>query len=86
MLFPRLQPLVAALGWDLLAGKTTMRRKLVQSLWASKSQALRLEDSSFCSNKLDEVNISIPVSVASQSMFSQELYTKFSYICQKPIC
>ncbi|XP_042039127.1 uncharacterized protein LOC121784921 isoform X1 [Salvia splendens] len=55
MLFPRLQPLVAALGWDLLAGKTTIRRELMQSLWASKSQALRLEESSPYDNKLDEV-------------------------------
>ncbi|CAA0838536.1 Unknown protein [Striga hermonthica] len=54
MLFPRLQPLVAAMGWDLLAGKTTMRRKLMQSLWTSKSQALRLEESSPYDNKLDE--------------------------------
>ncbi|KAL0323863.1 UNVERIFIED_CONTAM: hypothetical protein Scaly_2353400, partial [Sesamum calycinum] len=54
MLFPRLQPLVAALGWDLLAGKTTMRRKLMQSLWTSKSQALRLEESSPYDNKFDE--------------------------------
>ncbi|KAL3655643.1 hypothetical protein CASFOL_000039 [Castilleja foliolosa] len=56
MLFPRLQPLVAALGWDLLAGKTTMRRKLMQSLWTSKSQALRLEESSPYDNKLDEAS------------------------------
>ncbi|XP_057799458.1 uncharacterized protein LOC131015200 [Salvia miltiorrhiza] len=55
MLFPRLQPLVAALGWDLLAGKTTMRREMMQSLWASKSQAFRLEESSPYDNKLDEV-------------------------------
>ncbi|KAL0330309.1 UNVERIFIED_CONTAM: hypothetical protein Sradi_5017600 [Sesamum radiatum] len=56
MLFPRLQPLVAALGWDLLAGKTTMRRKLMQSLWTSKSQALRLEESSPYDNKFDEAS------------------------------
>ncbi|KAL7122124.1 hypothetical protein ACP275_01G026200 [Erythranthe tilingii] len=64
MLFPRLQPLIAALGWDLLAGKTTMRRKLMQSLCTSKSQALRLEESSPYDNKLDEVKkIYIPCSV-----------------------
>ncbi|KAL8063412.1 hypothetical protein ABFX02_01G025300 [Erythranthe guttata] len=56
MLFPRLQPLIAALGWDLLAGKTTMRRKLMQSLWTTKSQALRLEESSPYDNKLDEAS------------------------------
>lgn len=57
MLFPRLQPLVAALGWDLLTGKTTMRTKLMQCLWTSKSQALRLEESSPYDTKLDEVNM-----------------------------
>ncbi|KAL8521988.1 hypothetical protein ACS0TY_012224 [Phlomoides rotata] len=56
MLFPRLQPLVAALGWDLLAGKTKMRRRLMQCLWTSKSQALRLEESSPHYNKIDEVS------------------------------
>ncbi|KAG8375537.1 hypothetical protein BUALT_Bualt10G0110000 [Buddleja alternifolia] len=55
-LFPRLQPLVAVLGWDLLAGKTTLRRKLMQSLWTSKSQALRLEESSPYDNRLDEAS------------------------------
>ncbi|KZV53912.1 hypothetical protein F511_23677 [Dorcoceras hygrometricum] len=50
------QPLVAALGWDLLAGKPRMRRKLMQSLWTSKSQALRLEESSPYATKLDEAS------------------------------
>jgi zinc finger FYVE domain-containing protein 26 len=55
-LFPRLRPLVAAMGWDLLAGKTTARRKLMQLLWTSrKSQILRLEESATYGNQLDEV-------------------------------
>lgn len=54
-LFPLLQPLVAAMGWDLLSGKTTARRKLMQLLWTSKSQVLQLEESSLYSNQSDEV-------------------------------
>lgn len=54
-LFPQLQPLVAAMGWDLLAGKIAARRKLMQLLWTSKSQVLRLEESSLYGNKSDEV-------------------------------
>jgi len=55
-LFPRLRPLVATMGWDLLAGKTTARRKLMQLLWTSrKSQILRLEESATYGNQLDEV-------------------------------
>lgn len=55
MLFPRLRPLVAAMGWDLLSGKTTERRKLLQLLWTSKSQMYRLEESSLYGNESDEV-------------------------------
>ncbi|KAL5558300.1 hypothetical protein UlMin_034511 [Ulmus minor] len=55
-LFPRLQPLVAAMGWDLLSGKTKARRKLMQCLWTSKSQALRLEESSLYGNQSDEIS------------------------------
>lgn len=58
MLYPRLQPLVAAMGWDLLSGKTTERRKLMQLLWTSKSQVYRLEESPLYRNQSDEV---IPV-------------------------
>lgn len=43
-LFPLLRPLVAVLGWDLLSGKTAARKKLMQLLWTSKSQVLRLEE------------------------------------------
>ncbi|KAJ9702451.1 hypothetical protein PVL29_004268 [Vitis rotundifolia] len=53
-LFPRLQPLVAVMGWDLLAGKTAERRKLMQLLWTSKSQILRLEEPSLYQS--DEVS------------------------------
>lgn len=55
-LFPRLQPLVAVMGWDLLAGKTAERRKLMQLLWTSKSQILRLEEPSLYGNQSDEVS------------------------------
>ncbi|CAM8879042.1 unnamed protein product [Rhodiola kirilowii] len=54
-LFPRLQPLVAVMGWDLLSGKTEVRRKLMQLLWIShKSQISRLEESSLYGDPLDE--------------------------------
>jgi zinc finger FYVE domain-containing protein 26 len=43
------------MGWDLLSGKTTARRNLMQLLWASKSQVLRLEESSLYGNQSDEV-------------------------------
>ncbi|KAM7277130.1 hypothetical protein ACFE04_018996 [Oxalis oulophora] len=56
MLFPRLRPLVAAMGWDLLTGKTIMRRKLMQILWKSKSQVLWLEESSLYSSQSDEIS------------------------------
>ncbi|XP_075107825.1 uncharacterized protein LOC107781681 [Nicotiana tabacum] len=56
LLLPRLQPLVAVLGWDLLSGKTGLRRKLMQLLWTSKSQALRLEDSPHYGNRSNEVS------------------------------
>ncbi|XP_047319786.1 uncharacterized protein LOC124923854 [Impatiens glandulifera] len=55
-LFPRLQPLVAALGWDVLSGKTSARRQLMQLLWTSKSQVLQLEVSSLYGNQQDEVS------------------------------
>ncbi|XP_076932004.1 uncharacterized protein LOC143597374 [Bidens hawaiensis] len=55
-LYPQLQPLVAVMGWDLLPGKTDVRRKLMQLLWTSKSQILRLEESSLYGNKSDEVS------------------------------
>ncbi|KAF5743274.1 Zinc finger FYVE domain-containing protein 26 isoform 3 [Tripterygium wilfordii] len=55
-LFPRLSPLVAAMGWDLLSGKTNARRKLMQFLWTSKSQVYRLEESSLYSNQSDEIS------------------------------
>ncbi|VFQ79855.1 unnamed protein product [Cuscuta campestris] len=55
-LFPRLQPLVAVLGWDLLSGKTMLRRKLMQVLWTSKSQDFFLHDSLHYSSKLNEAS------------------------------
>lgn len=55
MLFPRLQPLVAVMGWDLLSGKTRARRKLMQLLWTShKSEVGRLEESSLYGSQSNE--------------------------------
>ncbi|CAA6666265.1 unnamed protein product [Spirodela intermedia] len=54
-LFPLLQPLVAVMGWDLLPGKTAVRRKLLQILWTSKSHFLRLERLSVRGKQLDEI-------------------------------
>ncbi|AEC07743.1 zinc finger FYVE domain protein [Arabidopsis thaliana] len=56
-LFPRLRPLVASMGWDLLPGKTATRRKLMRLLWTSDSQALRLEESSLYGNQTDELEL-----------------------------
>ncbi|KAM0824003.1 hypothetical protein ACQ4PT_070491 [Festuca glaucescens] len=55
-LFPLLQPLVAVLGWDILKGKTALRRKLMQLFWTSKSQALRLEEYSQYRMQTDETS------------------------------
>lgn len=33
------------MGWDLLSGKTKLRKKLMQLLWTTKSQVLQLEES-----------------------------------------
>lgn len=43
------------MGWDLLSGKTSMRKKLMLTLWMSKSQAVRMEESSFYGKQSDEV-------------------------------
>lgn len=58
-LFPRLRPLVASMGWDLLPGKTAARRKLMRLLWSSNSQAIRLEESTLYGNNTDEVNFTL---------------------------
>lgn len=55
-LFPFLQPLVAVMGWDLLSGKTEKRRNLMQMLWTSKSQVLRLEESSLYGRDSNEMS------------------------------
>ncbi|KAL8139244.1 hypothetical protein V2J09_005265 [Rumex salicifolius] len=55
-LFPRLRPLVAIMGWDILRGKTAMRRKLMQLLWTSKSQVYRLEESALYGSQSDETS------------------------------
>ncbi|KAK9149468.1 hypothetical protein Scep_008225 [Stephania cephalantha] len=54
-LYPLLQPLVAVMGWDLLSGKTAARRKMMHLLWTSKSQVLRLEESSHYAKQSDEI-------------------------------
>ncbi|WCJ29790.1 hypothetical protein M5689_011402 [Euphorbia peplus] len=57
ILFPRLRPLVAVMGWDLLSGKTTIRRELMRLLWtSSKSQVFWLEESSLYNSKMDEIS------------------------------
>lgn len=43
------------MSWDLLHGNTAGRRKLMQLLWTSKSQVIRLEESSLYGNQSDEV-------------------------------
>lgn len=52
-LFPRLQPLVAVMGWDMLSGKTTLRRKLLKLFWTSKSKSLHAEESPmYCTDEV----------------------------------
>ncbi|KAL6882017.1 hypothetical protein ACP4OV_011489 [Aristida adscensionis] len=76
-LFPLLQPLVAVLGWDILKGKTALRRKLMQLFWTSKSQALRLQE---CSNyrswtdetSCEDVNSGNPWNLRNSLLFSQK--------------
>ncbi|OUZ99912.1 hypothetical protein BVC80_9069g19 [Macleaya cordata] len=55
-LYPLLLPLVAVIGWDLLSGKTGARRRLMQLLWISKSQVLRLEEYSLYRKQSDEIS------------------------------
>lgn len=55
-LYPLLQPLVAVMGWDLLSGKTVARRKMMQLLWTSKSQVLRLEEYTLYGKQSDEIS------------------------------
>ena len=76
MLFPRLQPLVASMGWDLLSGKTTARRSLMQQLWTSKSQVLRLEESSLYGNQSDEV-ITFPKTFMGTTLFDTRWSQKY---------
>uniref|UniRef100_J3L1I8 ZFYVE26-like TPR repeats domain-containing protein n=2 Tax=Oryza brachyantha TaxID=4533 RepID=J3L1I8_ORYBR len=55
-MFPLLQPLIAVLGWDILKGKTALRRKLMQLFWTSKSQALRLKEYPHYRTQTDETS------------------------------
>ncbi|KAE8713997.1 Zinc finger FYVE domain-containing protein 26 isoform 2 [Hibiscus syriacus] len=56
VLFPRLRPLIATMGWDLLSGKTILRRNLMQLLWISKSHTFQLEEYPLYGNQSDEVS------------------------------
>ncbi|GMI92528.1 hypothetical protein like AT2G25730 [Hibiscus trionum] len=56
VLFPRLRPLIATMGWDLLSGKTILRRNLMKFLWISKSHVFQLEESPLYGNRSDEVS------------------------------
>ncbi|KAH9761009.1 zinc finger FYVE domain-containing protein [Citrus sinensis] len=77
MLCPRLQPLIAAMGWDLLSGKTTERRKLMQLLWTSKSQVYRLEESSLYGNQSNELDLA---SFVARVNSGQSWNSKFSLL------
>lgn len=57
-MFPRLRPLVAAMGWDLLSGQIKKRRELMQLLWISKPPEL-LQDASFEVGQLEDVSFSM---------------------------
>ncbi|KAK4796426.1 hypothetical protein SAY86_028752 [Trapa natans] len=56
MLFPQLQPLVAAMSWDLLHGNTTGRRNLMRLLCGSSSQVIHLEESSLYGSQSGETS------------------------------
>ncbi|KMT16908.1 hypothetical protein BVRB_2g043800 [Beta vulgaris subsp. vulgaris] len=53
-LFPRLQPLVGVMGWDLLPSKTGARRKLMQLLWTGRSKICQLDESFLYETESDE--------------------------------
>ncbi|KAJ8430190.1 hypothetical protein Cgig2_006698 [Carnegiea gigantea] len=83
-LFPRLQPLVAVMGWDLLPGKTTACRTLMKLLWTSKperscveylceSLCYRLDLASFVAC----VNSGQPWDIRSSLFFSSQGYLEF---------
>ncbi|XP_022976078.1 uncharacterized protein LOC111476590 isoform X1 [Cucurbita maxima] len=56
LLFPRLRPLVAAMGWDLLSGQLKERRELMQLLWISKSPDLLQDASSEVKCQLEDIS------------------------------
>uniref|UniRef100_M8C4G1 Uncharacterized protein n=1 Tax=Aegilops tauschii TaxID=37682 RepID=M8C4G1_AEGTA len=73
-LFPLLQPLVAVLGWDILKGKTELRRKLMQLFWTSKSQALRLQEYSHYRAQTDEVLFDVVPGIKFQDAIELVVY------------
>lgn len=58
-MFPRLRPLIAAMGWDLLPGQLKERRELMQLLWISKSPELLQDASSEVKCQLEDVSFSM---------------------------
>ncbi|KAG6557384.1 hypothetical protein Mapa_000653 [Marchantia paleacea] len=52
--FPRLQPLVTVMGWDLLGGNTSGRRRLVELLWNSRQKSGRLDGGSIPGRPAEE--------------------------------
>ncbi|KAL9251241.1 hypothetical protein AKJ16_DCAP09249 [Drosera capensis] len=57
LLFSRLRPLVAVMGWDLLPTKIAARRKMMRLLGTTKSHVHRLEDLSLHENQVDELDL-----------------------------
>ncbi|KAL0553274.1 hypothetical protein IC582_007163 [Cucumis melo] len=56
LLFPRLRPLVAAMGWDLLSGQLKERRELMQLLWISKPPEVLQDASSEVKCQLEDIS------------------------------
>lgn len=53
--YPRLQPLATVMGWDLLAGKTSARRRLMELSWAGRLKSGRLDGGSTSGRPVEEV-------------------------------
>ncbi|CAM6127643.1 unnamed protein product [Calypogeia fissa] len=56
IVYPRLQPLATVMGWDLLAGKTSARRRLMELLWAGRPKSGRLDEGSTSGRPMEEVS------------------------------
>ncbi|KAI4380183.1 hypothetical protein MLD38_006402 [Melastoma candidum] len=55
-LYPKLKPLVAVMGWDILSGDAKARRTLMQLLWTSVFRVVPLDSSSSIGNGSDEIS------------------------------